>query len=1030
MKRWATVVATAIFACGSVQAGIQGDGSFKKVRKKRAENISLVKGSMPSDFDGLSRRINRWIGSQNQRGRDIPLKRPPGQKISPPLGQLGDGHIQIWKDERTGLPFFAVGSWAGEADQTLKKPSAEEKVFNFLRKNEELFGLRSPAEEFRIRQILRDNTGETHVRLHQIYRGLDVWGKDIVIHVAANGSVRGFNGRYAPTPLNLVDCEGRISPDEAVIRVREDVEVGGVEIDECEKKIYVLDSGQPVLVWHVIVRFGFNRWYYFIDALTGEIVHRIDYTMTDGITTGTGTDLSGNTQTVQLYQEGADFFLMDLTKPMYIPAQSDPPQTVVGGIVILDIQNEQPDTSTSLYYVNSSDKNVWPPNAVSMEVALGRIYDYYRDVHDRNSIDGLGMTLYSIINLGENYNNAYWNGKAMWFGNGDGNNFSDICGALDVIAHELTHGVTQYTSNLIYENQSGALNESMSDIFGAFAEWHVEGDNGDWLIGEDVTTPGTPGDALRDMENPSGPNAVEKLPATMSEYVTLPNTEEGDWGGVHTNCSIVSRACVLIAQSIGRSKTEQIFYWTQTRYLTQSSQFIDARLSAVQAAKDIYGAGGAEEQAVKNAFDVVEIFDDDPTPPPTDYSPVEGEQWVLAVDSDNGSLHRCRPIVLDESDIELLTMTGVSNRPSVSDDGSFILFVDGNNDLVGIASDGSGEENLTQGYASEGLIRSVALSPNAQWLSFTSIFEDSTIYILDLTYGVDHKTHKLYSPVTVKDTPPVYDVLYADAMDWTFDGQYILYDCYHESPTTLGWSIGYWSINMIRAGDGTIYNIFGAQPEGVSVGNPVFASTNDYIFAYDYLDADNNTSILAANLETGSEGIIVTDNYGKLGYPTYNPQDNVIAFHTSLTDGFTTWDGIGQIQLEADKITGLEQTASVYLQYATFPVWFAIGSRTGVEADESSVPLSMKLGGNYPNPFNPETCIPFQVSVEASTQLTVFNLLGERVVELVNEILSPGQYSVDWQGVDQEGHPVPSGVYICRLKVGERVLSRKMVLMR
>ena len=300
--------------------------------------------------------------------------------------------------------------------------------------------LQSPGEEFRIRQVMTDHISETHIRLQQTYKGLDVFGKDIVVHVKKDGMIRGFNGRYSPTPVDLIDVNEMISFEDAIHRVKLDLNVQVAKVDECRKKVYICESGEAVLVWHVIIRFGNQRWYYFVDAKTGGIVHRIDYTMTDGPTTGTGIDLFGGQQTVQLYQKGADYYMIDASKPMFNAAASNPPDNVIGGIVILDIKNEMPSENAQLYYVGSTDKNIWPANAVSLEIGVSQVYDFYNTVFGRNSIDGEGMTIYAILNVGQGYNNAYWNGFALWFGNGDGNQFSDICGA-QRLCHDCFHKV-------------------------------------------------------------------------------------------------------------------------------------------------------------------------------------------------------------------------------------------------------------------------------------------------------------------------------------------------------------------------------------------------------------------------------------------------------------------------------------------------------------------------------------------------------------------------------------------------------------
>jgi len=190
---------------------------------------------------------------------------------------------------------------------------------------------------------------------------------------------------------------------------------------------------------------------------------------------------------------------------------------------------------------------------------LGYTYDFWKGVFQRNSIDDRGMRLDGYVHYGNGYNNAFWNGRQMIFGDGDGVLFTDFTGSLDVIGHELGHGITQYTANLAYHNQSGALNESMSDVFGSMVkQWHLKqaAKSADWLIGADIFTPGHKGDALRSMKAPGtaydNPDmGKDPQPAHMKDFVKMPDTEEGDWGGVHINSGIPNHAFYLLATALG-----------------------------------------------------------------------------------------------------------------------------------------------------------------------------------------------------------------------------------------------------------------------------------------------------------------------------------------------------------------------------------------------------------------------------------------------------------------------------------------------
>lgn len=248
---------------------------------------------------------------------------------------------------------------------------------------------------------------------------------------------------------------------------------------------------------------------------------------------------------------------------------------------------------------------------------LGTTRNFFKDIFDRDSIDGRGLRLDGYVHFADRYNNAFWNGRQMVFGDGDGKMFNDFTKSLDVIAHELTHGVTEFTAGLEYANQSGALNESISDVFGSLVkQWSLEqqADEADWLIGSDIFTPGIEADALRSMKAPgtaydNADMGRDPQPGHMNNYVNLPNTDEGDYGGVHVNSGIPNKAFYLAATNIGGFAWEAPGYiWYEalkaSSVTTQFQQFADATYS--QAGR-LYGVGGIEQQAVFEAWREVGI---------------------------------------------------------------------------------------------------------------------------------------------------------------------------------------------------------------------------------------------------------------------------------------------------------------------------------------------------------------------------------------------------------------------------------------
>ncbi|NKI42466.1 M4 family metallopeptidase [Streptomyces physcomitrii] len=245
---------------------------------------------------------------------------------------------------------------------------------------------------------------------------------------------------------------------------------------------------------------------------------------------------------------------------------------------------------------------------------LGATFELYLKAYHRSSIDGRGLPLVATVHYDREYNNAFWNGDQMVFGDGDGEIFLDFTLPLDVIGHELTHGVTQHTANLTYADQPGALNESISDVFGSLIKQYALGQTAseaDWLIGAGLLAPGVSGKALRSMKAPGTAYDDDVLgkdpqPGSMKDYVRT----EDDNGGVHINSGIPNRAFYLLAEALGGNAWEragQIWYDVLTGGdLASDADFTAfARLTA-SAAQTRYG-GGAEQEAVLKAWSQVGV---------------------------------------------------------------------------------------------------------------------------------------------------------------------------------------------------------------------------------------------------------------------------------------------------------------------------------------------------------------------------------------------------------------------------------------
>lgn len=241
----------------------------------------------------------------------------------------------------------------------------------------------------------------------------------------------------------------------------------------------------------------------------------------------------------------------------------------------------------------------------------GTVREFYREILGRRSIDNAGLKLVTNVHFGVNYMNAYWDGDEMTYGDGDGEIFTSFARSLDVAAHELTHGVTQFTANLDYDGQSGALNEHFSDAFGSAITQYANKQNAgeaDWLIGDEIMGPTLFGEALRSMSAPGTAYdnplmGKDPQPDHMSNYYTGPD----DNHGVHINSGIPNKAFYLVATSLGTDTAVRIWYQGLQK-LFPTAQFADAVQVLVEAARTLVKSKqvpAGSTQVVRSAFKAV-----------------------------------------------------------------------------------------------------------------------------------------------------------------------------------------------------------------------------------------------------------------------------------------------------------------------------------------------------------------------------------------------------------------------------------------
>ena len=805
---------------------------------------------------------------------------------------------------------------------------------SFLRTNRDLLGLDDPDDELALVADEKDDLGRRHLRFAQRWRGLPVWPADLRVQLDAQGGVELLSGAFVRTP-RLVDPAPRVGAAAAVEAARSHLAAGPLVPLHPALVVYAPGDRAPRLAWTVRLPVAIDAvWLVVVDAADGSVLTAMNE-ITSTAATGTGIDLLGVPRPLGLWEEGGTFFMVDTTRPMFDPT-SDPPdeRTTRGAILIYDAQNQPPTSNVTtlppVVQVTSPSATSWSPaDAVSAARGFSVTFDYYRERHARNSIDGAGGSIIATVRVGQGFANAFWSGEAERMFFGDAHRFAV---ALDVIGHELTHGVTQKTAQLLYQNQAGALNEAFSDIMGEMVEAFGTGAEPDWLKGNEIG----PGPLPVPLQNYANPHAVlvqpgVPFPERMSEFI---NTT-GDNGGVHLNSSIVNHAYWLLATglpgAIGLRDAERIFYRTLTTKLVTNSQFVDARLGAITSAEELFGAGSAAVARVTEAFDAVEIGTGGSTPPPPTFPPVSGPDATVFLFRDPRVgipppwfLGRREEALGDPAEGVGLSFFPVwPTRPSVTGNGQVVVFVDSEQDVCTVPSNGASPE---QCLGAPGRFASVAASPDGRFVSavlrrLPTGEPDNTIEVLEVA-TTNVFTFPLRAPAL--DGGAIDTVLYADSMDFTADGRFLVYDALNRIQLPGAEFFDAWSIYAIDLASGETL-ILVPPTRGLDVGFPQLSQASDNFLTFDALDTTTgHSTIVAGDLTLGEfKGLV---DVAGLGAPSYTGDDSAIVFTTP--DTTPTGATLARLPLAADHVTPAGPPAP-WLADGAFGVVYRRGDFTG-----------------------------------------------------------------------------------------------------
>ncbi|GHJ49202.1 peptidase [Catellatospora sp. TT07R-123] len=459
------------------------------------------------------------------------------------------------------------------------------------------------GQTFTLRGVATDADGTQHVRMHRYYEGLPVLGGDVVVHLDRAGAYRGASQTLAGAPR--LDRTPRVSA-QAAAGAALAASTAGSRAVAGTQLVVDADGAAAALAYEVVVSGVYadstpSELHVLVDATSGRVRDSWEAVQADGV----GHSFHSGDVAVGTVLSGGTYQLNDAAR---------------GGHKTYDLNGGTSGTGTLF----TSTANVFGDGTLANRATTGAdahygaamTWDFYKNTFGRNGIRNDGVAAYSRVHYSSNYVNAFWDDSCFCMTYGDGNaaqGWTPLT-SLDVAGHEMSHGVTSNTAGLRYSGESGGLNEATSDIFGTMVEFYAANANdpGDFLIGEELRTNGTP---LRYMDKPSKDGAsadcwsssVKRLDVHYSSgvanhffYLLSVGSGASSWGNSPTcNGSTVT--------GIGRDKAAAIWYRALTVYMTSRTAYSGARTATLSAAADLYGSAGTEYSTVAAAWSAVSV---------------------------------------------------------------------------------------------------------------------------------------------------------------------------------------------------------------------------------------------------------------------------------------------------------------------------------------------------------------------------------------------------------------------------------------
>lgn len=471
--------------------------------------------------------------------------------------------------------------------------------------------LTSAGTTYRVTDRITDANGATHVRMARYYRGLPVLGGDLVVHQGAAGALTGVS--------KTLDRAVRLSVTPRVSQAAAKNDVA--RRAQSARLVVDATSGVGRLAWEVLTggkqKDGTpSRLATYIDAKTGAVIRREQQIET---VDGSGQTLYSGTVPLSVTKSGTTYQLKNdgVRGNTYTTDMNNKSDSYLCQLFGYGCSAGTQITSTTTTFGNGTNSNRATAGA-DAQYGSNETWDYYKTTFNRDGIFGNGQGSYNRVHYGSGYVNAFWDGTKMTYGDGDGTNYGPLV-SLDVAGHEMSHGVTENTAGLTYSGESGGLNEATSDIFGTMVEFFANNANdpGDYLIGEQfdlkkhlglrrMDDPASDGSSLNCWSATAGNADVHYSSGIGNHFFYLLSEGSGakTLNGVSYNSPTCNGSTVT---GIGHDAAAAIWYRALTVYMTSSTNYAGARTATLNAAKDLYGAGSAQYNAVAAAWSAVSV---------------------------------------------------------------------------------------------------------------------------------------------------------------------------------------------------------------------------------------------------------------------------------------------------------------------------------------------------------------------------------------------------------------------------------------